>query len=318
MHHLALSVDLPVFRQLPVEGVTQAFEHPRRGFLPAWRRDERLRHRKPRGPQDLCALAVADVDRDRLEVQRFSVWAAHEAGRHVDPNGVAIFARVATLDSSPFFTPRDHSEHRLLQRGHVLRVCDVEQRQLPQLFRLVTDQLAEGRVHGGDAPVKARKSHARLRLLEESSESRLALALSLFHAMPLADVVDQGQQPVLALGRQPPHRRFDLDATPVLSDKRRFVAEGGVASLQSIGELGAELLALLGRGELDQRAEGRELLRPITGQRLICGVAGHIPTLVGDHQPFSDVADRLEQRRLPLGLPRQAAIEHVLAEVGQH
>src|SRR6267378_4700405 len=98
IHRLALSVDLPVLRQLPVEGAAEAFEHPRRGLVPTRRRDERLGDREPRRLQNLGPLAVADVDRDGLEVHRLVIGAAHETHRQVDPDVLAVFARIPLLD----------------------------------------------------------------------------------------------------------------------------------------------------------------------------------------------------------------------------
>src|SRR6267142_3361059 len=127
---------------------------------------------------------------------------------------------------------------------------DVRARELAQLAYVVADQLAESRVHGRDAPIQARKSHAGLGLLEERPEPGLALALRLLHAVSLADVIDQGQEPVLAFGGQAAHGRLDLDLPPVLGEERRFVAKRHVSTLQTSGELGGQLCAFFWRGEL--------------------------------------------------------------------
>ena len=182
MHGLAFGVHLPVLGKLPVERAAQAFEQSWRRLLPARRGNERLCDREPRRLQDLGSLAVADVDGDGLEVHRPLVRTAHQAHREVRPDVLAVLTCVALLDPASFVFPREHALHRLLQRGYVIGVCDVEQRERPQLAVAVTDQVAERGVDRCDVSVQCGERHAGLGLVKQRSESRLHIPLRLFGA----------------------------------------------------------------------------------------------------------------------------------------
>ena len=129
--------------------------------------------------------------------------------------------------------------------------------------------------------------------------------------------MNQGKQPVLAFRGQPSHRGLDLDAASVFPDERRFVAKRHVAAAHPGGELFRQPLAILRWGQLDQRFQCRELGRVVAGEGLVGDVGGDIAAVLGDDEAFANVADRLEQRCLALGLECEVAIEEVLAEVSQ-
>ena len=182
MHGLAFGVHLPVLGKLPVERAAQAFEQSWRRLLPARRGNERLCDREPRRLQDLGSLAVADVDGDGLEVHRPLVRTAHQAHREVRPDVLAVLTCVALLEPASFVFPREHALHRLLQRGNVIGVCDVEQRERPQLVVAVTDQVAKRGVDRCDVSVQRGERHTGLGLVKQGSESRLHIPLRLFGA----------------------------------------------------------------------------------------------------------------------------------------
>ena len=301
MHRLPVGVDLPVLGKLPVERAAQAFEHRRGGLLPAWRGDKGLGDRKPRGLQHLCALAVADVDGNSLEVQRPLVGAAHQSHRQISPHVLAVLARVSLLDPAPLFFPRKHSVHRVLQRRDVVGVRDVEHRQGVQLVFVVADEQAERRVDRRDLTVERHKGHARLRLLEQDSESRLHLALRLLRAHPLADVAHERQQ-LVAPRRQAMDRDLDLDAPSRLRDDRRPVAGGRISSAQPRREVGRQLLSFTGGREVDQRRERGQLGARVAGQVDVGVVARQKTAALGDDQTLTEVAERREQGALALEL----------------
>src|SRR5438309_8241337 len=91
-HRLALQVDLPVLRQLPVEALAQAFEHRWSRSVPTGRCDQCLRHREAGRLHHLGSLAIADIDDYGLEVERLVVDVAHQANGDVSPHLVAILA----------------------------------------------------------------------------------------------------------------------------------------------------------------------------------------------------------------------------------
>ncbi len=294
MHRLAFGVDLPVLGQLPVERAAQAFEHAWRGLVPAGRGDQCLGHREARGPEHLGPLAIPDVDRHCLQVQRFAIGAAHDSGGHIDPDGLAILPRVALLEPRAFLLTRHHSPQRLPDGRHVFRVRDVEERQVPQLGIGVPDELAEGGVDGGDVALQRGEGHSGLGLLEKSAEPRLAFALGLLHAMPLADVVDQREQTVLSFRGQATDGRLDLDSPAVFPDQRRLVAIRRLASPEPHRELLGQVLLLFRRSKLDQRRQGRELMCVIAGQRQVGVIAGDEAAVLRDQKTFADVADSPE------------------------
>src|SRR6266850_6032190 len=86
----------------------------------------------------------------------------------------------------------DRPAPRVLRRGNVVGVRDVDDRQLAELGLGVTEPIAEGRVDRKDAAVESRKEHRRLRLFEQCAEAPLTVALGHLGAITLSDVVHQG------------------------------------------------------------------------------------------------------------------------------
>ena len=178
---------------------------------------------------------------------------------------------------------------------------DVEHRQGAQLFFAVADEQAERWVDRRDVTVERREGHARLRLLEEDSESRFHLALRLFRAHPLADVAHEGQQ-LIAPGRQAMDRNLDLDAPSRLRHDRRHVAGRRVGPAQPRREVGRQLPSIARWREVDQRRERRQLGPRVAGQGDIRIVARQKPAVLSDDKPLAEVAERGEQGALPLEL----------------
>ena len=313
MHRVASRVHLPVLRELPVQRAAKTLEHTGRRLLPSWRGDERLGDREPRSLQDLGAFAVADVDRDGLEIHRPLIRAADQAHRQVRPDVLAVLARVPLLDAAPFFFAGEHAMHRLLQGGRVIRVRDVEQRKSPQLAVAVANQLAERRVDRRDVTVKGGECHAGLRLVEQGAESRLHLAFRFFGAQPFADVADQGQQ-LVAPGRHAVDRHVDLDAATRLGDHGRRVSSRGLPARQPAREVRRQLLSLVLRGERDEARHRLELGARVARQLDVSVVARHEATVLGDQQALAQIAEGRKERALACHLSSQVALNRAACE----
>ena len=133
--------------------------------------------------------------------------------------------------------------------------------------------------------------------------------------MTLADVVHQGQQPVLTFFAEWAHRGFDLDAPAVLGDERRLVAHRRLTACEPRRQLLDQHLALIGRRQLDQGLEGGELGWVIPGELLVGCVAGDEAAVLGDDHSLADVADGVEQRRLALRLHHKVAVHDAMGDI---
>ena len=152
---------------------------------------------------------------------------------------------------------------------------EVEDRQAEQLGFVVPEPIAERGVDGEDAAVEARERHPSLRLLEQRAEAPLAFPLGDLRAMTLGDVVNEGQQPAMALHVECAYCRLDLDAAAVLRDQRRLVTEWHLSAGEPVRQLVGESLAFFRWCEIDQRGKGGQLRGGVTGEVLVGGVSGY-------------------------------------------
>src|SRR5258708_34855175 len=83
--------------------------------------------------QDLIALAVTDVDCDRLEMQRLALLVSHEARIDIGPQWLAVPADESAVKAKPWRIARHYAAPRALGLRDIVGVRESEQRPASQL-----------------------------------------------------------------------------------------------------------------------------------------------------------------------------------------